>query len=271
MTEDRAPGGGWVPGGPSLFTARTAAALGAQVALITTLPPSYDRSVLAGIELHAQPCALPPRYANSYALNGDRTQLLLAPGDDLEVAAPLRAVGEVDVVLLAPAYHELKKAPVIDCELVGASLQGPLRVTNARHEVSSAPDADARRIVAKFVREGWFAFFSEEDTPSGEGLGAYLASVGATAILTRGYRGATLFEPGSKPRHWDAIPANPTDPTGAGDCFSTAFMVRLAETRDIEAAAAFALAAGSLAVEAPGLAGIPARPEIEARLAREAA
>jgi sugar/nucleoside kinase (ribokinase family) len=269
VTEDRTPDGAWAPGGPSLYTARMAASLGAQVALITTLSPAYDRSALAGIELHVQPCDLSPRYANAYTPNGDRTQLLLAPGDTLELDGPLASLGSADALILAPAYHEFERPPVTEIPLVAVSLQGPLRTTNARGEVLPAPNPP--RIADRFVRAGWFAFFSEEDTPDGEGLAKHVSESGATAVLTRGFRGATLFAPGSKPVHWDAIPANPTDPTGAGDCFSTAFIVRLAETGDIAAATAFALAAGSLAVEAPGLAGIPARPEIEARLAREAA
>ena len=56
------------------------------------------------------------------------------------------------------------------------------------------------------------------------------------------------------------------DPTGAGDCFSMAFIVRMVETGDMDEACRFALAAGSLAVESSGIATIPTRAAVEARL-----
>jgi sugar/nucleoside kinase (ribokinase family) len=48
-------------------------------------------------------------------------------------------------------------------------------------------------------------------------------------------------------------------------------MVRLAETDDLATAMRFALAAGALAVEHSGIAGLPTREAIEARMNREAA
>jgi sugar/nucleoside kinase (ribokinase family) len=48
-------------------------------------------------------------------------------------------------------------------------------------------------------------------------------------------------------------------------------MVRLAETDDLALAMRFALAAGALAVEGSGIAGLPTREAIEARINREAA
>jgi len=98
-----------------------------------------------------------------------------------------------------------------------------------------------------------------------------LAKQSAVAVLTRGYNGATLFELDGTTQSWPAIPADPVEPTGAGDCFATAFMVRLAETDSLASAMEFALAAGALADERPGLDGIAARAEIEARMTREAA
>lgn len=66
VTEDRAPDGGWVPGGPSLYAARMAHALGARVTLLTTLSPSFDRACLEGLEVPPFPADVLPRYANAY-------------------------------------------------------------------------------------------------------------------------------------------------------------------------------------------------------------
>jgi sugar/nucleoside kinase (ribokinase family) len=91
------------------------------------------------------------------------------------------------------------------------------------------------------------------------------------AVLTRGYNGATLFDSDGSHHHWNALRASPVDPTGAGDCFASAFLFRLAETNELAAAMRFALAAGALAVEGSGLAGIATREAIESRMTREAA
>lgn len=210
-----------------------------------------------------------PRYSNNYDRVGNRRQYLLAEGEQLQLVPFLNAEEKFDVVYIAPAYHEFRRAPLAFREsIVGVSLQGPLRATTGRQRI--IPHSHPFKVAEKFVRPGWIAFFSEEDTSDPEELAQYIASLRAVAVLTRGYNGATLFDSDGSHHHWDAIPADPVDHTGAGDCFASAFMFRLAETEDLESAMRFALAAGSLAVEGPGLAGIPTRQAIEDRMTREA-
>ena len=266
---DRTPDGGWVPGGPALFSARMAQALGADVTLITTIEPEFDRGVLAGIDVRPVDGLL-PRFANTYHEQGHRTQLLLETGSPLELLPQLRTGETFDMVFYAPAFHEFAKAPLrFKGAIVGVSLQGTLRSVTAEQAVVPRPNPLAA--CTKMARAGWITFFSEEDTIDPEGLAAALAARSTVAVLTRGYNGATLFELDGTTHHWAALPANPVEPTGAGDCFATAFMVRLTETESLEHAMEFALAAGALAVERPGLAGIAGRAEIEARMTREAA
>ena len=52
-------------------------------------------------------------------------------------------------------------------------------------------------------------------------------------------------------------------PTGAGDGWAAADLIRLRETGDIEAAARFASAAASLSITGAGLSGIPGRKNVE--------
>lgn len=266
VVEDRAPDGSWVPGGPSLYSARTAAALGAEVTLITRLPAGYDRAVLAGLELQALDAGHAPRYANSYTPAGDRAQLLLHPGEPLDchLALPRPA----DALLVAPAYHEFDALPVVPAKVLAVSYQGILRRADGAGRIHPTPDPDTA--VLPFAAPGSFAFFSEEDTAQPEALAAFLATRNVTVLLTRGYRGAVMYHGGSV-HHFEAVPATATDPTGAGDCFATAFVVRYIETARLKDACHFALAAGSLAVEAPALAGVPTRAQIESRMARVAA
>ena len=55
------------------------------------------------------------------------------------------------------------------------------------------------------------------------------------------------------------------DPTGAGDVFAAAYLVRYRETSDALESARFASCAASFCVEAQGTEGIPTRAQMEER------
>lgn len=225
---------------------------------------------MAGLDVRALNGVNLPRYANQYDKRGNRTQLLLAEGTPLEVAPFLRPGETPDVVFITPAYHEFRRAPLrFKGSIVGVSLQGALRSTDSEQRVIHHPDAIG--VAKRFVRAGWIGFFSEEDTLEPETLAQEITKLRGVAVLTRGYNGATLFDSDGSQHHWDAITAEPVDPTGAGDCFASAFLFRLAETDKLASAMQFALAAGALAVEGIGPDGVPTRSAIEARMTREAA
>ena len=238
--------------------------------LVTGLSDEFEEAWLDGIaDVRGYVDSELPRYHNTYDRAGNRRQYLMSEGEPLELTPFLKPEETPEIVFLAPAYHEFRRAPLPFKEsFVGVSLQGPLRATTGRQRI--IPHSHPIKVAEKFVRPGWIAFFSEEDTADSEALATYLAGSRAVAVLTRGYNGATLFDSDGSQHHWDAIPADAVDTTGAGDCFASAFMFRLAETEDLESAMHFALAAGSLAVERPGLAGIPDRQAIEERMTREA-
>jgi len=242
-------------------------ALGATVTLVTTLPAGFDPGVLSGLQLNAATALVPARYANSYDADGRRTQLLLSPGEPLD-AEPLLPDG-ADGLIVAPAYHELSRFPACPANVTAVALQGLLRTTTADGTVHPHPDPWSQ--VKRFIAPGRFAFLSEEDTPEADTFAAQVASSGATAFVTRAANGATLFRSHIR-RHFPAIPADVHEPTGAGDCFAAAFVVRFVECLDIETATRFAIAAGSVAVETgAGPSGVPSRNMVESRLRRAAA
>jgi sugar/nucleoside kinase (ribokinase family) len=241
-----------------------ALSLGARVDLITRLTDDYDTGVLDGINVLPIAADETCRYANSYDANGDRTQLLLVKGEPLPNDVLEYSLGRPDAVVFAPAYHEFEAPlPVVTAAVVAASLQGALRSRTRGDRV--VPHPQPLEQCAPFAAAGRFLLLSEEDTADADGLARALSEAGATVFVTRGYRGATRFSEHAEHRY-EAIPARPVDPTGAGDCFSMAFVVRMVETGDVDQACRFALAAGSLAVEATGIATIPTRAAVEARL-----
>ena len=220
------------------------------------------------IEVRSQPGEV-PRYANTYEKSGNRKQFLLAEGSPLQLVPHLAPGEEPEIAFITPAFHEFRRAPLrFQGAIVGVSLQGPLRAITGRQRVihHSHPFS----VAEKFVRPGWLAFLSDEDAADPEALCEYIADHGAVAVLTRGHNGATLFDSDGTTQHWDALPARPVDPTGAGDCFASAFLFRLSETEELNSAMEFALAAGALAVEGSGLRGVATREAIESRMREEA-
>jgi ribokinase len=85
----------------------------------------------------------------------------------------------------------------------------------------------------------------------------------ATLVLTLGDEGAEL-----RGERISAFPATPVDTTGAGDAFTAAFAVALAEGVDEREAVRWGCAAGAHMVEHQGVVpGLPTREELERRLA----
>jgi sugar/nucleoside kinase (ribokinase family) len=259
------PDGSWTPGGPALYAARAVRALGADVTLLTNLPDGFDRRPFAGIDLKAQPAVEVPRYENTYDSRGHRTQQLHHAGEPLKLTG--RDLRRAGAIVLAPAFHELDGLPEVGAPVRAVLLQGILRAVS-RGRVVHRPDP--WQACAPFVSPGTFLFLSEEDTSQPEDLSLAAAAAGATVCLTRGADGATLFHQGRRVDR-PALEAAPVDPTGAGDAFAAAFVVRFLETDSVMEAMNFALAAGALAVEGEGVAGMPLRADVEARLARVAA
>ena len=273
MVEDFADDA-WVPGGPSLYSAFVAARLGAQVTLLTGLTDTYDRSALAGLTVIGIPARSLPRYENRYNAAGERTQILRELGQPL----PARIIRETaqrlmpDVILLAPAYHEIESLPDITSasDVVGVSLQGAFRAVVDFHVY---PDRSPGPRIRRHLLPGCWAFFSVEDAGDAEDAchaAELITGAGASVCVTDGERGVTIVHGsagGQTRTHFDAIPATSVvDPTGAGDTFAASFLIRLAECGDELTALRFALAASSLAVEGMGIQAIPTRAAIESRV-----
>jgi len=83
--------------------------------------------------------------------------------------------------------------------------------------------------------------------------------------LTRGWRGLTLLTRDGV-HDVPSLPRPEKDPTGAGDVFAAAFLVRYQESSDPLEAAAFAACAASCAVEGVGTTTLGDRAEVMRRM-----
>ncbi len=216
------------------------------------------------IEMLVLPSPVSTTFTNIYR-DGRRIQVIEAVADPIYPEdLPLDWAG-APIVLLGPIAHELPDAwaTAFPHALVGISAQGWLRTWDDAGHVSSKRWDSA----PEFLRGGDALFLSRDDVGGDDEYLATLAGESRLMVVTDGWRGSTVYCQGQV-RTIPPRPAREVDPTGAGDVFAAAFMVRLAETGDPYEAALFANIVASFSVEAAGMENIPQRAQVEAWLAQ---
>jgi len=259
-----------MPGGTALYAALTARRLGVDTGVITSALAGFDNALLEGARVHVVAAEQDTIFENCYGPDG-RVQFLhgrarpLGPDD---VPPAWRAAR---IVHLGPIADEVDPAiaTLFPRALRAATPQGWARRWGEDHRVHTLPH---ERVAARLVDLD-AVILSEEDVAAGFSPGhetpdavvdLYRART-PIVVLTRGARGATIYA-GKGTLHIPACPAREVDPTGAGDVFAAAFLIRYAAEKDLLGAARFAAATAALAVEGAGPNAIPTASEVEERL-----
>lgn len=253
-------GDGYRLGGTAAYSALTARNLGRQAAIVTCAGSDLDlTSTFNDIDLLCLPSPDTTTFRNVYTAEG-RQQYVEAMADTIpkdRIPSPWR---DTPIVHLGPIASELEEdmTRLFPSSLVGLTPQGWLRQWDEQGRVS--PRRWTR--VSKILQRIDALIVSEEDlTGEASALRTQL-ELARVAVITEGSGGATLHYQG-KTSHSPPRKTQTADPTGAGDVFAAAFLVRLSETGDPHTAATFANVAASLSVEKAGLASVPQRAEIE--------
>ena len=254
-----------VLGGSAAYASLAARALGWEAAVLTSAGPDFQgERDLPGVEVFVHPAPATTRFQNLYDAPGGRRQVRSSRADDIELLPLPDAWRNPDVLLLGPVAGEIGAgaAQAFEAEVVGALAQGWLRQVDSEGNVSArewvSPAADLAGVHALFL--------SEHDLgPGGPPASSLLAYVPYVA-LTRGWEGLTLLTRTSV-HGVPSLPRSEVDPTGAGDVFAAAFLVRYHEARDPLEAAAFGACAASCVVEGVGASSLGDRGEVQRRLA----
>lgn len=256
--------GGNVLGGSVSYAALTAKRLGWDAAVLTAASDDFaaERD-LPGIAVQARPSRATTRFMNRYDASGLRLQYLLSRADDVDVTDLKAAWRAPDALLLGSVASEIPRhaASAFQAGVVGALAQGWLRHFAADGAVSPQPWPDpAGDLFGVHV-----LFLSVHDVAGDVQKARDMLEYVPIVALTRGWEGMDLITR-------DAVHSVPTlprpevDPTGAGDVFAAAFLVRYQETEDPLEAAAFASCAASCVVEGVGTSTLGDRAEVEKRL-----
>ena len=252
-------------GGTVSFASVTAVRLDRRATVITRAASTTDLSDLPDeIELHVLPTPTTTTFANLYTASG-RTQYCYAQALPITAADIGREFRKPSAVLLGPLVNEITPdvASIFDdTTLVAAVPQGWMRRWDETGRVFSKSWENADLFLPHIDA----LILSLEDINFDlTRLQPFFVHV-PLIVVTEYHDGSTIYqrlnngniaETKIPPR-----PAQEIDPTGAGDVFATAFMVRYQETGDPVEAARFANVTASFSVEKPGVTGIPPRHQV---------
>lgn len=263
VCHDRAPGGD-VVGGSVTYGSLTARRLGWEVAILTSAGADFDPArELPGVEVFVEPSAATTRFVNEYARDGTRSQTVTARAGDISFERLPDAWREPDALLFGPLAGELTgvSASGFAAGCVGAIAQGYVRAIDAFGRVSAKGwERPERDLLGVHV-----LFLSQHDLPEADARARELLSLVPIVALTRGWRGLTLLTRDGV-HEVPSLPRPERDPTGAGDVFAAAFLVRYQESSDPLDAAAFGACAASCAVEGVGTTTLGDRVEVMRRM-----
>jgi sugar/nucleoside kinase (ribokinase family) len=242
------------PGGSALYAGLFAHQQGLRVGLLTSFGPDFPFDVLPPeIEVVGVPAVGTTRFALDYRAEGRRLTIKeRAARLDPSHLPPHFA--EAGLAYLCPVADEVapELAHAFPDAAVGVGAQGWCRVWEREGTVRMRSWPDPRPVLARAQA----LFLSSDDVAGWVTRAIELYQEVPLGALTFAEKGAVLFVNGE--RHIiPAAPAHEIEPTGAGDVFAAAFLVRYNATGDAFEAASYAAVAGALTVEAPGIAGVP--------------
>jgi sugar/nucleoside kinase (ribokinase family) len=276
---------GWRLGGGVTYSALTAARLGLRTAAVIGVDAEaatareLDDVRAAGAELLLAPLPEGPVFRN-VETPGGRIQTAILAGVSLPVAPLPDSWRRARAWLFAPVAGEIADAwaaAVPDDVLVAVAWQGFLRRLVSGERVTRRAPAPSRL----FARADIVAVSHHDLDPETPLSTLYpLLQPGARLLVTQGASGGFLVTlgpdglPAEEVRYRPSRADAEVDPTGAGDTFFAA-LVSTAVRRPIAGRShgrvdlPFAAAAGSLAVEGPGLEPVPDRGAVLVRMARD--
>jgi len=262
VTVDVMADGSRRPGGSAFYSALQAARLGRRALILTRGAPREIEELMepyrAELELEIQPAPETTTLATSGA-DAERSQRVLAWAGAIAEDAAI----DTAILHLAPVARELPRRWLGSVGFLGLTPQGLARAwTGADREIRPAPPDPDR------LPEGLQAMvLSVHERDVCAALIARAQSAGAVVAITAGGGHVTILRKGERPLAVAVAPVGHVrEDVGAGDVFSAAFFVALAEGQTAGRAADFANAAAALRIAGSGAQAIGDRTAIEARL-----
>ena len=253
----------WTPsgnvlGGTTSYASFFAKKMNLHTAILTSFGSDFEfQNRFQNISFHSIPSDKTTFYKNIYD-GSNRQQFLLEKSNNIFTNHIPDDFRNPKMVLLGPIANEIDFG-ILDYfknSLVAVCPQGWMRRWNSEGKVFHQMLEDW-----SIFQKADLVILSEEDLNFQLDLIPKLASLFKTLVVTKGEKGADVFHNNNK-HTFPSFPSKMIDPTGAGDIFATAFLIRYFETKDILKAGNFANAAASFCIEKKGIDGIASREEI---------
>ena len=258
-----------VQGGKGGNQASAAAALGARVHFIGAVGSDHwggaARADLAGRGIDVSALATVEGTTGVAIIlvdDGGENAIAIVPGANAAVSP--------EAVESALAVLDADDAVLVAClEIPLESVVAAARTAAARGWRLVLNPAPARELPAELVAAATVITPNGTEVELLGGAEALLARGAGAVVVTRGSEGVEVHPAGGAAFRVAASPAEVVDTTGAGDVFTAALAVALADGRELDDAVAWASAAGAIATEGFGARGsLPTATQVDER-ARE--
>jgi sugar/nucleoside kinase (ribokinase family) len=250
---------GYSLGGTVTYAGLTAAALGADVSVLTTCASDTDLTALQNTELITLPSPETTTFEN-IELQSGRIQKICSRARLLSLDMIPPDWHNSEILHLAPIANEIEldKLGELSSDSLFMTPQGWLRVWGENGQVAHKP----WQSVIDTLTAARAVVCSLEDLNNNLEAADEIALQISCLVITLSEQGALLFVDGRR-FEIEGIAVEESDPTGSGDIFAAAFFMELTSGNDPYLAVRRAnyLAAGSVTRE--GLASIPTQFEIE--------
>lgn len=276
VTADLQPNGEVVLGGTALYSALTAAKLGARVAVLTRgaygqevagmTIPNLDQLAHENISIVVQEADVPTTFINEYQADR-RVQTIRHWAGPIDLRGLPPHWRNAKVVHLGPIADEVdpRQASGLTSQFLGVTPQGWMRdwprSTGGRvkHIPLKIPGELLGRIDSAIVSIEEIAWARD-----------VIGQVGnrRLGVVTQGADGARIIAGGQR-FELPGYKVNIRDLTGAGDVFAAAFFLKASDrTVSAETAGRFANAVAALSLEEIGAFGVPSMKQVNELLAR---
>lgn len=260
ITADLTPSGRHL-GGTVSYAARVASAFGLPVKLLTSA--QQDEPLLNELQPYVAEMAVLPAAATSTFENiyqrGKRTQYIRG------VAAPITAADVPAGWQSAPLVHLAPLTGEVDPQIVHTFADSFVLLTAQGWFRQWGEDGRVRFkrwFDPDIVRALDVVVFSIEDIAEAPDLEALMADVAKCLIVTRGAEGGTYYYQGQV-FHYDTLPLEEVDVTGAGDVFAASLLSSLHFfNNDIHKAIQVAARLAANSIMRVGLEGTPTPDEV---------
>ena len=241
-------------GGSAVYSSLTACKLGLSTGIITSrgLDFSCD-GLLKGISIAGSVSPQTTTFCNSY-YQGKRKQIISDVANRIKKEQIPKGWDKAKIVHICPVADEVDQEifTIFKDSLIGLTPQGLMRRWDEKGQVYSKKWMPILKVCSRVD----VLIFSEEDIADFPEVLEEYKSLINIVILTRGAEGSILYWRG-KEFIFSAFKTEEKDPTGAGDVFAAAFLIKYYQTDDPIESSRFANCIASFAVEGKGTAGIP--------------